>query len=369
MTSVVNMSSTEFGEVPAVPASATNSPGSLPLVERAALSSIIGQSDGMRHVLALVARAGSSRGGVLITGEAGTGRSLVARAIHECGGANHRPFVFVNCEKSTPGEVDAALFGVPDAAGSPSPPSGRFERLYPGSAVHAASEGGTLYLTHVEELPDRAQARLARVLRDGEARVGDRARFHSVDIRLIAAVEPDFETCVREGRVRHDLHRRLAGTSIVVPPLRERRADIPALARHFLQRASHQAGVSSRTLHEAAMSVLAALPWWGNAKELKALVETLVLKSAGDEIDLEAVLDHVRLDDASGRVPALASGETLREARARFERDYIAATLAQHRGRIPEAARALGIQRTNLYRKLRSLHLSREANEKTRRGR
>jgi len=174
----------------------------------------------------------------------------------------------------------------------------------------------------------------------------------------MVSADPGIESSVQEGRIRHDLFRRLSVLRIDVPPLRSRREDIPALANFFVREvcAAHQ--VPPKTLSRAALSLISALPWRGNAIELRTLVEAVVNRLAvGRGIALEDVLAHVKLDGGS---VVFANGGTLRQARARFEREYISAVLEQHQGRISEAAKALGIQRTNLYRKMRSLKVARE---------
>ena len=156
--------------------------------------------------------------------------------------------------------------------------------------------------------------------------------------------------------MRPDLFRRFGEFQIQVPALRERREDIAPLAQMFVARACQAISVETKLMDTAAQTVLAALPWHGNARELKSLLEGLVQATPEGVISLQALLEHITLDAPNGVHPAL--GASLRDARQRFEREYIAAVVAQHHGRIPDAAKSLGIQRTNLYRKLRALKLS-----------
>ena len=222
------------------------------------------------------------------------------------------------------------------------------------SRLHDAL-GGTFYLQNVAEAPTRVQARLARVLRDREALLVETGEPISLDIRPMAGVDPGFDSAVQEGRVRDDLFRRLSVIRIDMPPLRSRREDIPALANYFLREICASLRVPPKTLSRPALSLISALPWRGNAVELRTLLESVVTGLAGGRgIGLEDVLAHVRLDGGS---VVFSGGGTLKQARARFERDYIAAILEQHHGRISDAAKALGIQRTNLYRKMRSLRV------------
>ena len=196
------------------------------------------------------------------------------------------------------------------------------------------------------------------MLRDREAVLVDSDEPIALDVRPVASVDPAFDNAVQEGRVRDDLFRRLSVIRIDVPPLRQRREDIPALANYFLRDVCAALRVPPKTLSRSALALISALPWRGNGVELRTFIESVVTGLQGGRgIGLEDVLAHVRLDGGS---VVFSNGGTLRQARARFERDYIAAVLEQHHGRISEAAKALGIQRTNLYRKMRSLRVTRD---------
>jgi DNA-binding NtrC family response regulator len=314
-------------------------------------------SPAMRAVTALIARAATMRAGVLVRGEQGTGRHLAARAIHAAQDGAHRPFVAVNCAAVENEQLDAELFGSAARSTNGDDAPGGLERLSRQSRLHD-SLGGTLYLQNLAEAPTRVQARLARVLRDREALLVETGAAISCDVRPMASVEPGFDTAVQDGRVREDLYRRLSVIAIDLPPLRNRREDIPALTNYFVRQICASLGVPPKTLSRPALSLISALPWRGNAVELRALLESVVIGLQGGRgIGLEDVLAHVKLDGGS---VVFSNGGTLKEARERFERDYIAAMLEQHHGRISEAAKALGIQRTNLYRKMRSLRVRRD---------
>jgi two-component system nitrogen regulation response regulator NtrX len=311
----------------------------------------------MQPVKAFVDRAAAVRSGILIRGEDGTGRRVLARTIHEAHATGS--FITVDCALDA-GELESALFGVSGGPGRNSEQDPRgLDRIGPNSLIGQAN-GGTLYLRSVTEAPSRVQWRLARILRDREALVGEAREATAIDIRPMAGVEPGVEESLREGRVRDDLFRRLSSLQVHLPPLRDRRDDIPALADHLASEFCARMRVPPKALSPAAQTLLAALPWRGNATELAALIENVIQSLNGQKsIDIEDLLGQLRLDGG----PVVASGGTLRQARARFEREYIAAVLEQHRGRISEAARTLGIQRTNLYRKMRSLHVTRIKND------
>jgi two-component system, NtrC family, nitrogen regulation response regulator NtrX len=309
----------------------------------------------MRPVIALIEEAAGKHAGVLIRGEDGTGRQVAARAIHVRQNASVAAFVTVNCAAYDSEELDAALFGAPARSESYGDPGQRgLARVSREGRLHEAV-GGTLYVQNVADAATKVQARLARVLRDREALLVETGEPIAFDIRPMAGVDPGFDRAVQEGRVRDDLFRRLSVIRIDMPPPRERREDIPALANFYLREICAQLRLPPKTVSRAALSLISALPWPGNAVELRTLLEAVVKGLQGGRgIGLEDLLAHVRLDGGS---VGLAGGGTLKQARARFEREYIANILEQHHGRISDAAKALGIQRTNLYRKMRSLRV------------
>jgi two-component system nitrogen regulation response regulator NtrX len=313
-----------------------------------------GHSLAMREVMTLIGRAAGMRAGVLIRGEEGTGRQVAARAIHTL----QQPaaaFVSVDCAACDGEELDAELFG-PAPRGQNGDGSKGLERVSLQGRLHTA-RGGTIYLQNIAEAPTRVQGRLARLLRDREAIVTETGETAPFDVRPMAGVDPGFDTAVEDGRVREDLFRRLSIVRIEMPALRNRREDIPALANYFLREICAGLRLPPKTLSRSALSLLSALPWRGNAAELRRLLDSVVTGMQGGRgIALEDVLAHVRLDGGAG---LCSSGGTLKQARAQFEKEYIATVLEQHRGRISDAARSLGIQRTNLYRKMRSLKVNR----------
>jgi len=315
-------------------------------------------SPSMREVVALMSRASVMRAGVMVRGEDGTGRQVVARAIHAAH-SDGAAFVCVDCSSFDGDALEMELFGATarqrtvraqaDAAHG-------FEHISVQSRLNDAI-GGTLYLQHIAEASTRVQARLSRLLRDREAVLAETGATIGFDVRPMAGVDASIDTAVQEGRVREELFRRLSVIRIDMPPLRNRREDIPALANSFLREICRVRRVPPKTLSRPALSLIAALPWRGNAVELRMMLDAIVAGlSGGKGIGLDDVLAHVRLDGGS---VTFAERGTLRQARARFEREYIGHVLEQHHGRISEAAKVLGIQRTNLYRKLRSLRVDR----------
>jgi DNA-binding NtrC family response regulator len=235
------------------------------------------QSPAMHHVMAIVTKAAAMRAGVLIRGEAGTGRQIAARAIHALqnnGGA----FVAVDCAAFEPEDLEQHLFGHAARTRADDHRSSGLEPIGSHRRIHEAI-GGTLYLENITDASTRVQARLARVLRDREALLGDKPI--NLDVRPIASVDDTFDTAVQDGRVREDLFRRLSVIRIDMPSLRNRREDIPALANYFVREICASLRVPPKTLSRYALSLIAALPWRGNGPELRAVLESVLRSLQG----------------------------------------------------------------------------------------
>jgi two-component system nitrogen regulation response regulator NtrX len=312
---------------------------------------LISSSAAMRYVMQEIARASERSVHVLLSGERGTGRETLARAIHARGRHNEGPFVAIDCAKYSPQDLETQLFATNGNQGSTERRS--VERVRR-TAQLFQSKGGTLFLQNIVDLPARLQTRLLRVLRDGEVVIMDEGTRVELDHRVITAGDASFDVAVQDGRMLPDLFKRLCGMRVDVPALRQRREDIPELAIHLLNMLCARESIPAKQLSDAAKSMLAALPWRGNGEELRRLLEVLIMRASAAIISLDDVLANVRLD---GQATWFAVGGSLREARARFETEYIAAVVAHHHGRIPEAAKSLGIQRSNLYRKMRRLNV------------
>jgi DNA-binding NtrC family response regulator len=278
----------------------------------------------MREVLGIVRRVAPIQCTVMIVGERGSGREMVARTIHAHGPRQHLPFIRVACDDGT----SEAELG-PLLNGSPRP-------------------GATVYLDGVGDLPMDLQVRLEDHLRATTVTASDGMRY-------VAGAQPRFFERVERGIVRRNLADALSVVRIDLPPLRQRPQDVPPLAMYFLKDACRRNNAPLKTFSRSALMLLGALPWTGNASELRSLCERVAVLVPRGVVLLEDVLAHVRFDG----VEALGGPtETLREARDRFERDYVSAVLQQHRGRMGAAARQLGIERTNLYRKMKQLNIA-----------
>jgi DNA-binding NtrC family response regulator len=310
---------------------------------------LIGDSPAMGGLLATIERVAPTAARVLISGENGVGKELVARAIHELSPRREGPLVRVNCA-AIPSELfEAELFGHVKGAftGAVAQRRGRFER----------ASGGTLFLDEVGEIPSNVQPKLLRALEEGEIeRVGAESGT-SVDVRVIAATNRDLPALVAEGGFREDLYYRLEVVTIRVPSLREHREDVPALARHFLARACAESGRRSMELSEGAQQLLAAQDWPGNVRQLRNLMERVAILAPGPTVEAEDVAKHVGAAPAAGQQAPPAG--PLADAVSAFERRFIAACLDRHQGNVAAAARELEVDRSSLYKKLRALGIER----------
>jgi DNA-binding NtrC family response regulator len=307
---------------------------------------LVGRSSAIQRTQELVKRSAATDGGVLLVGERGVDTESVAREIHARSRAS-APWMVINCGTSDARDLERALFGV--AVSAPHQPID-LEPLSADSPLLAA--GGTVFLQDVTDLPAWAQTRLARIVRDGEVRVAGAPV--TLSARLVGSALPTIDADVRANRFRPDLYRRLAAARIDLPALRDRAEDVPELAARLLEDASADDG---RVLGftQAALALLSALTWSGNLAELRAVVDRVSSECRSDVIAVEHLLPALQLDRTA---TVFSPAGSLREARLRFERDYITAVLQHHGWRVAEAARTLGIQRPNLYRKARQLGIA-----------
>ena len=315
---------------------------------------LMGDSPAMRRVYALIGQGAGTDLAVLITGESGTGKELVARSLHNAGPRKAEPFVAINCAALPEGLIESELFGHEKGAftGADQLRVGAFER----------ADGGTIFLDEIADLRPALQAKLLRVLQEQEIqRLGaDSAR--PVDVRIVAATNRNAQEAVGDGSFREDLYYRLAAFPIEVPPLRRRRDDIPVLAQRFLEESAERAGKAVGGFSAAAMRLLLQYGWPGNVRELKNAVErAVVLETAGviEAGDLPARLSGSAggVADAGGAGYAADAGAEAIPTLAQVEREMIARALESCRGNIAAAARALGINRATLYRKLKKIDL------------
>ena len=314
---------------------------------------LLGSSRAARHTRQLVFQTSGMSDNVLIVAEQGLNAEAVAREFHARGGHPAAPFNGIDCAGRDPNHVELDLLGVVPARTAGRPET--LEAIGSDSRV-AMSRGGTLFLANVGELPASTQARLARMARDGEMRVYGSGQPVPFDVRLVASTMSAIEQDVEEGRFRSDLFGRLGVVRLEIPPLRRRGEDIPCIVERLTDDLCRAAGAPIKTFTDAALALLASLPWRGNTHELRGVLEHLVLVEPEAPVRVEDVLAHVRLETEA--VPIRPNG-SLREARRQFEREYIAAVIWHHGWRMGDAAKALGIQRTNLHRKMKQLGIRR----------
>jgi two-component system response regulator HydG len=312
------------------------------LEERLFFGEIVGGSPVMRRIYETVRKVAPTGSSVLISGESGTGKELVARAIHRLSPRREKPFVRVNCSALPEGVLESELFGHEKGAftGAVRMRRGRFELAH----------GGTIFLDEVGEIPPSIQVKLLQVLQEKEfERVGGEETIR-VDVRVIAATNKDLQAEVREGRFREDLFYRLYVVPIHLPPLRERRDDIPALCAHFLERLGRELGKKNLRIDPEALNLLLLYEWPGNVRELENVLERAAVLCEGDEIragDLPFASAEPR-----GRIPLPAGIPPLREAVEELERHLITKALEKAGGVKEEAARLLDLKPSTLYYKL-----------------
>ncbi len=312
---------------------------------------MVGESYAMHQLREQVAMAAPTNGRVLIYGENGTGKELVARTIHGLSRRRAAAFVEVNCAAIPEELIESELFGHVRGAftGAVADRRGKFE----------AADGGTIFLDEIGDMSLKTQAKVLRVLQEQTMEpVGSTQRI-KVDARVLAATNKDLQAEIRAGRFREDLYFRLNVIPIFVPPLRDRQEDIPLLAEHFMADLAREYGRRAKTFEPAAVAVLQRYSWPGNVRELRNVVERLMIMVPGEAIgatDLEFLSR-----DAFGRgdQPAEPGARlTLHEARDRFERDLILRTLAEQQGNMSRTADVLGVERSNLYRKMKSFGIA-----------
>ncbi len=320
---------------------------------------IIGESDAVRSLKRQIALAGPTNGWVLIHGESGSGKELVARAIHRASRRADGPFVEVNCAAIPQELIESELFGHEKGSftGAVSQKRGRFE----------LADGGTLFLDEIGDMSPATQAKVLRVLEGQEfQRVGG-TRTMKVDVRVVAASNKDLAAEIGRGTFREDLFYRLNVLPLEAPPLRERKDDIPLLVRHFLQEFAAEYGQKPRTIEDGALELFLRHPWKGNVRELRNFIERMIIMLPGPAIaapDVPPPVGGTRPapPPAGGAaLPAAAFGQaTLREARAAFEREFIRRKLRENNGNISKTADEIGVERSNLHRKIKALKIETE---------
>jgi two-component system nitrogen regulation response regulator NtrX len=310
---------------------------------------IVGSSSALEEMRAAVSRAAPTNATVLVTGESGTGKELVARAIHAASLRAERSFVKVNCAAIPDELIESELFGHEKGSftGASRDQTGKFVQ----------ADGGTLFLDEVGDMSLKTQSKVLRALQDGEVEPVGRAGSITVDVRVIAATNKDLGEEIAAGRFREDLFFRLNVIPIHLPPLRERREDIPALVRHFAESFCRENNYRPKTFSAAAIEELQGRPWRGNIRELKNQVERVIIMVPRDEITPAEL--PAGLPPASSGVAGSAGAVTLREFKESSERAFLETKLREHDWNVTATARAIDTPRSNLYKKLEHYGLTR----------
>lgn len=313
-------------------------------------SRICGRSPAMNQLRATVERVAPTNARVLVTGAPGSGKELVARTLHASSTRANGPFVVINAATITPETMEAELFGVESS-------ESRERRIGALEEAH----GGTLYIDEIADFPRETQARILRVLVEQNfQRVGGSTRVH-VDVRIVSSSSRDLRAEIAAGRLREDLFHRLSVVPIRVPSLAERREDVPELITYFMETISRATGLPPRRIGTDALAVLQTHDWPGNVRQLRNNVERLMILATGDpEIEISADMLPAEVGALVPATPNGSGGERLmslplREAREIFEREYLMAQIARFSGNISRTAEFIGMERSALHRKLKSL--------------
>jgi two-component system nitrogen regulation response regulator NtrX len=305
---------------------------------------ILGSSKAIEQVKSLIARAAPTEAQVLITGENGTGKELVARQLHALGKRSRRPFVAINCAAIPEELIESELFGHEKGAftGASATRAGHFE----------AADGGTLFLDEIGELARDSQAKLLRTLQERViTRVGG-SRTIAVDVRVLAATNQDLQELVKDGRFREDLYYRLHVIPIHMPPLRARAEDVDELALHFLAEACKKNRLGNKRIVAEAAAWLRAQPWPGNVRQLRNTIEAAAILAEGTTIEVADLRTVLVTQTPSGPANDWFAYETIEEFKGAIEKEYIRRKLAENNGNIKRTAERIQIQRSNLYKKL-----------------
>jgi two-component system nitrogen regulation response regulator NtrX len=314
-------------------------------------SILVGRSPSISQLRQAIERVAPTNSRVLVVGPSGAGKELAARTLHQSSGRASGPFIVINAAAITPDRMEVELFGVDHSNGGDARKPGALEEAH----------GGTLFIDDIADLPRETQNKILRVLVDQTfLRVGGSTKI-AVDVRIVSSTARNLEAAIAEGQFREDLYHRLSVVPIRVPPLAERREDIPELVDYFMDQISQATGLPKRRIGEDAMAVLQSHSWPGNVRQLRNNIERLMILAGGDP---DAVLNAGMLPpDVGSMVPSMPNGNggehlmglPLRDAREVFEREYLVAQISRFGGNISRTAEFVGMERSALHRKLKAL--------------
>ncbi len=318
---------------------------------------MVGESPALRHIWDAIKRAAPTNATVLLLGESGVGKELVARAIHRNSLRSRERFIQVNCAAIPEELIESELFGHEKGSftGATEKQIGKFEQ----------ADHGTIFLDEVGDMSPKTQAKVLRVLQEGEVERLGSSRTIKVDVRVIAATNKELEEEIEKGTFREDLFFRLSVIPIRVPPLRDRAEDIPALVRHFADLFSREHNRRPQRFTPAALDYMQKARWKGNVRELRNTVERLIIMTPGDQIDVDDLREVVRVDSRAAASENSSAGGadkpgTLREFKEVAERAFLVEKLREHGWNISKTAEVIGTPRSNLYKKLEQYGISQE---------
>jgi two-component system, NtrC family, nitrogen regulation response regulator NtrX len=320
---------------------------------------MVGNSAALQKVQDAIQKAAPSKATVLLQGESGVGKELVARTIHRNSPRSRERFVQVNCAAIPEELIESELFGHEKGSftGATERQTGKFEQ----------ADHGTIFLDEVGDMSLKTQAKVLRVLQEGEVERLGSAKTATVDVRVIAATNKNLEEEIEKGNFREDLYFRLAVIPIFVPPLRERPEDIPMLVKHYLDTLSRENNQKPKRMTPAAIDAMKRYRWRGNIRELRNTVERLIIMSAGDVIDGPDLPDVIRSEKTAVRpataaaAPTSGDSGTLRQFKESSERAYLVEKLRENGWNISKTAEVIGTPRSNLYKKLEQYAIRQES--------
>ncbi|MCR6734340.1 MAG: sigma-54 dependent transcriptional regulator [Afipia sp.] len=312
---------------------------------------LVGRSPCMNQLRQTIDRAAKANSRIMIVGPSGGGKELAARTLHAMSSRADGPFVVINAAAITPERMEVELFGVELSDGETGRKPGALEEAH----------GGTLFIDEIADMPRETQNRILRVLVDQTFQRAGGTTKVSVDVRIVSSTARNLEAEIAEGKFREDLYHRLSVVPIRVPPLSERREDIPDLVEYFMDQISSATGLPKRRIGEDAMAVLQSHVWPGNVRQLRNNVERVMILAGGDPD--AAITADMLPQDVGSMIPAMPTGNNgehimglpLREAREVFERDYLIAQISRFSGNISRTAEFVGMERSALHRKLKAL--------------
>lgn len=310
---------------------------------------MVGESSAIKDVKAQIQKIASTNVRVLVLGESGTGKELVARAVHELSPRKNKPFIKVNCAAIPEELIESELFGAVKGAytGSVADREGKF------SQAHT----GTIFLDEIGDMSLKVQAKVLRALQEGEFEKVGGTKTIKVDVRVVAATNKDLKAEVQKGTFREDLYFRLNVVPIVMPPLRQRKADIPLLVQHFIKQCCEESALKRKSFSDQAIQAMTDYDWPGNIRELRNVVERMMILGAGDVVQSEE-LPIVASKTEAVFTKNVSGNKSLKDLKEEVERSHIVAVMEKNSWNVTRAAQELDIERTNLHKKLKYYNIT-----------